>query len=304
VTAVATEAAAVTVAVAVTVAEAAVGVVEAAAVADAAGVAAGRGIPATSPRGAPVALHEIVAHLDELLEVGEVRDLCPNGLQVEGPQPVTRVVTGVSACRELFARARQLAAELVIVHHGLFWDGDNPVLTGPRFRRIAELVEGRIALAAYHLPLDRHAGLGNNALAADGLGLGGRRPFGEYHGAAVGFRGELSAPISALDLAARCETLFGRRVELFGDPDRPVATVGVVSGGAARLFLQAIDQGLDAFITGEPTEWVVNLARESGTRYLAAGHYATEVLGIRALGEHVAAKFGLDVEFVDVPNPV
>lgn len=265
------------------------------------------GRAATSGSGAPAAsipLAELLAHLDELLEVSAVRDACPNGLQVDGPTEVHSVVTGVSACRELFAHARQLGAQLVLVHHGIFWDGQSPVLSGPAYARVTELIAGNVALAAYHLPLDRHAKLGNNALAAERLGLIDREPWGEYGGVAIGYRGRLDQPVTAAELAARCEALFGRKVDLFGASDRPVAEVGVVSGGAASLFPAAIAAGLDAYITGEPTEWVVHLARESGTRFLAAGHYATEVLGIRALGEYVAERYGITVEFVDVPNPV
>jgi dinuclear metal center YbgI/SA1388 family protein len=253
---------------------------------------------------AAVPLVALLAHLDELLEVGAVRDACPNGLQVAGPTEVTSVVTGVSACRELFARARQLGAQLVLVHHGIFWEGQSPVLRGPAYDRVAELIAGKIALAGYHLPLDRHPKLGNNALAAERLGLADRERWGEYGGIPIGYRGRLSEPLAASELAERCERLFGRKVDLFGDPERPVAEVGVVSGAAASLFPAAIAAGFDAYITGEPSEWVVNLARESGTRFLAAGHYATEVLGIRALGDYVAERYGIAVEFVDVPNPV
>jgi dinuclear metal center YbgI/SA1388 family protein len=253
---------------------------------------------------AAVPLAALLAHLDELLEVGAVRDACPNGLQVDGPAEVSSVVTGVSACRELFVRAREHGAQLVLVHHGIFWEGQSPVLRGPAYARVAELISGGIALAAYHLPLDRHAELGNNALAAERLGLTDREPWGEYGGIAIGYRGRFAQPVTATELAERCQQLFGRRVDLYGDPDRPVAHVGMVSGGAASLFPSAIADGLDAYITGEPTEWVVNLARESATRFLAAGHYATEVLGIQALGEYVAERYGIAVEFVDVPNPV
>lgn len=250
-----------------------------------------------------VATAELAAWLDAYLDTAAVEDYGPNGLQVEGPEMVRRLVTGVSACHELFARARQLAADAVLVHHGLFWRGSPYPLVGVQYRRIAELVHGGIALLAYHLPLDRHAEVGNNALAARALGLTELRPFARHGGVEIGWQGTLPAPLLPHELAARCRELYGQEPLVLGGK-RPLRKVGIVSGGAQRELLQAIEAGLDAFVTGEASEWVTNVARESGVCYLAAGHYATERLGVRALGEQLAARFGLTVEFVDVPNPV
>ena len=254
--------------------------------------------------GAAVPRHELVAYLDDLLEAHRTGDLCPNGLQVEGAGTIHRIVTGVSACGELFEHAASVEAEAVLVHHGIFWRGDPPELVGFRRRRVAELIRADINLIAYHLPLDRHAELGNNVLAARALGIEAPREFGEYEGAPIGFAGELAAPLSADDLAERCRAVFGRSPQLFGPTDRPIGSLGIVSGGAQKMFYDAIDAGLDAYVTGEVSEWVMNVARETETLYLAAGHYATEHLGIRALGEHVADRFGVEVEFFDVPNPI
>lgn len=247
---------------------------------------------------------ELVGYLDAYLEAGAVADYGPNGLQVEGAARVRRLVTGVSACQELFVRARERGADAVLVHHGLFWSGQPAPLVGVAYRRVAELVRGGLALLAYHLPLDRHAEVGNNALAARALGLGELQPFATHQGVAIGWRGTLAEQIPARELAARCGELYGQPPLLLGDGDRAVRRVGIVSGGAQREFPQAIAAGLDAYVTGEASEWVTNLARESGVAYLAAGHYATERLGVRALGEHLAARFGIAAEFVDVPNPV
>ena len=248
--------------------------------------------------------NELVAYLDDLLEADRTDDLSPNGLQVEGAEIIHRVVTGVSSCHELFRKAGELAAEAVLVHHGLFWRGDPPTLTGFRKRRIEALFAGDMNLIAYHLPLDRHRRYGNNALAAEGLGLSDLEEFGSYEGAWIGYKGRFDQAIGAEELAERCEALFGQRPQLFGDSATPVRTVGIISGAAQREFHSAIEQRLDAYITGEVSEWVMNVAREAGVLYLAAGHYATEHLGVRALGDHIASHFGIEVHFVDVPNPV
>ena len=249
-------------------------------------------------------IQELVAHCDGLLDTHATRDFGPNGLQVEGRRPVRKIVTGVSACLELFERARDAGADAVFVHHGVFWDSQPRQLVGWQGRRVAALFESGMHLVAYHLPLDRHGELGNNILAAKGLGLYSIEPFAEYHGAAIGFRGRYPEPLPAAEFVARCERLFGQAPQtfLFGPPE--IASAGVVSGGAQGELHQAIAAGLDAYVTGEASEWVMNIAREAGIHYLAAGHYATERLGIRALGEHLAQRFGLAHDFIDVPNPV
>jgi dinuclear metal center YbgI/SA1388 family protein len=251
-----------------------------------------------------VNLLELVAYLDHLLDARSGNDVCPNGLQVEGRQRVRKVVTGVSACHELFAAARERQADAVLVHHGIFWRGDSPVLRGVQYRRVAELVRGELSLLAYHLPLDRHSELGNNALAARALGLEELTPFGILDDEEWGFRGRFAEPVEMAVLARRCQELFGGEPLVFAHGPDPVHTVGVVSGGAQRVLSQAIDAGLDLFLTGEVSEWVMNLAREAGIHFVAAGHYATERLGVQALGEHLADRFGIEVEFVDIPNPV
>lgn len=247
---------------------------------------------------------ELVRYLDTLLEARAGRDYGPNGLQVEGAAEVRKVATGVSGCLELFERARAAGADTVLVHHGIFWEGTPRALTGMQYRRVAALLAGNLNLLAYHLPLDRHPELGNNVLGAKALGLYGVEAFGSYEGLPIGARGLFPEPITAAELVERCARAYGREPLAFLGGPAEVRTVGLISGGAQREVYQAIDAGLDAYVTGEVSEWVMNVARESGIHYVAAGHYATEVLGIRALGEHVAARFGLAHEFIDVPNPV
>jgi dinuclear metal center YbgI/SA1388 family protein len=249
-------------------------------------------------------LAELAAYLDELLDAKRGRDFGPNGLQVEGRPEVRKVVTGVSACRELFVRAREAGADTVLVHHGLFWEWMPRQLTGLHFERVAELVRSGMSLLAYHLPLDRHAGLGNNAVAARRFGLVDLAPFAEYQGLPVGFKGRFPEPVSPERLVALCREVYCQEPLAFLSGPSAVTTLGIVSGGAQKELYGAIAERLDAYLTGEVSEWVMNVAREAGIHYLAAGHYATERLGVQVLGDHLREKIGLEVEFIDVPNPV
>ena len=247
----------------------------------------------------------LVDHCDELLDARSGEDYGPNGLQVEGTRDVRKVATGVSACVELFERARDAGADAVVVHHGVLWQGDGAQpLIGYYGRRMRSIVESGLHLVAYHLPLDRHLELGNNVLAARGLGLYALEPWGEHRGLPLGCRGRYPEPVAASAFVERCRTLFGQEPLAFLSGPDPIATVGVVTGAAPGEIRRAIDSGLDAFVTGEANEWVMNVAREAGIHFLACGHHATERLGVRALGEHLAARFGLEHLFLDVPNPV
>lgn len=251
-----------------------------------------------------VSREELVDYLDEFLVADATEDYCPNGLQVEGKARIERLVTAVSACEELFARAREQQADALLVHHGIFWKGDPQELTGFRFRRVRDLIAAELNLIAYHLPLDRHPEIGNNALAVRDYGLVDIVPFSPLLGEPVGFAGRFPEPLSVEALLQRTAEIFQQEPQHFaGGPD-PVSTLAMVSGGAQRDVYKAIDAGYDVFVTGEVSEWVMNVAREAGIHYLAAGHYATERLGVRALGEHLAERFGIDVHFVDIPNPV
>jgi dinuclear metal center YbgI/SA1388 family protein len=246
----------------------------------------------------------LIAYLDSYLDAATGRDYCPNGLQVEGRTGIRKIVTGVSACIELFQQARQLEADALIVHHGIFWRGDELVLTGVQRQRVAELIRGELNLLAYHLPLDRHPEVGNNAVAVRRLGLTQVERFAEHEGLALGFKGLLPEPTGTQEVLDRVAELYDREPLVFAYGPAMIRSIGVLSGAGGRAFHNAIAEGLDLFITGEADEWTMNLAREAGRHFIAAGHYATERLGIRALGDHLQRQFEVDVEFVDIPNPV
>jgi dinuclear metal center YbgI/SA1388 family protein len=250
-------------------------------------------------------LLHLVADLDELLGSDAVDDYCPNGLQVEGAREVGRVVTAVSASRALFTRAVDLGADAVIVHHGVLWNAAEPArLIGSFRERIRLLLANDISLIAYHLPLDRHLELGNAAQLARRLGLAELEPFAEHRGVSAGVCGVFPEPVEADEFFAAVAEATGREPQVFEGRRREIASVGIVTGAAEREYFQAVEAGLDAYITGEATEWVLHQAAEDGVHYIAAGHYATERFGVRALGRWVADRHGLEVEFVDLPNPV
>ncbi|HEX4364827.1 MAG TPA: Nif3-like dinuclear metal center hexameric protein [Solirubrobacteraceae bacterium] len=250
-------------------------------------------------------LDDILDYLDELLRPASFHDYGPNGLQVPGPQRVETIVTGVSASAELFERAAQHGADLVIVHHGLFWTAAPLALTVAAKRRLQLLFEHDIGLAAYHLPLDGHPEVGNNALLAAGLGCASHEPFALHRGAPIGVAAHFDGDgLGAADLVTRIARLTGREPLAFlAGPER-VRSIGIVSGAGSDHLAESIAAGHDAFLTGEPTERVMIQAREEGIHFVAAGHYATETLGVRRLGELLDERFGIRHEFVDVPNPI
>lgn len=246
----------------------------------------------------------ILADLDQLLSAGEYQDYGPNGLQVPGRAEVRRVISGVSANRALIEAAVALDADLLLVHHGLFWGGTgaiDQVLAG----RLRPLFVHDINLVAYHLPLDGHPELGNNALLADALGLTDRRMFAPHRGKPLGVAGHLAGPGLAPEaFAAAVAGAVGQEPIAFLHGPEVIRTVGIVSGGASDDIVPAAKLGLDAFITGEPTERAPGLAEELGIHFLAAGHHATERFGVRALGEWLAGRHGVEHTFVDVANPI
>ena len=244
---------------------------------------------------------ELVSYLDELLEPGKFRDYCPNGLQVEGRDEVRRIVTGVTASQALLDAAVARGADTILVHHGYFWKGEDGRVTGMRRRRLGALIEHDINLLAYHLPLDAHPVLGNNAQLAARLGWLADGRFGEQD---IAWQGVLAEPADLAELAGKVAQTLGRTPLVIGDPQRTVRRIAWCSGGAQGYFEQAIGLGVDAFLSGEISEQTVHLARESGVAYLSAGHHATERGGVMALAGHLAERFGLDCEFVDVDNPV
>ena len=244
---------------------------------------------------------ELARHLDQLLDVSRIRDYCPNGLQVEGRPDVARLVSGVTASVALIERAAAAGADALLVHHGYFWKGEDPRLVGTRKRRIELLLAAGLNLFAYHLPLDLHPELGNNAQLAARLGLVTEGRAGEQDLVAFG---ALDTPADLAGFAARVKARLGREPLVVGDPGRAVSRVAWCTGAAQGFFETAIGLGVDAYVTGEISEQHVHLARESGVAFVAAGHHATERFGVQAVGEHLARTFGLTHQFVDVDNPV
>ena len=250
-------------------------------------------------------LPQIVEHLDALLHPDAYDDYGPNGLQVPGREDVETIVTGVSANVELFLRAREEGADLVLVHHGLFWAGPPRALDRASKRRLQLLFDADMALAAYHLPLDGHLEHGNNALLAGAIGCESWEPFGAHKRATIGVAGRFPGDgIAPDELVARVHGATAREPLAFTDgPDR-VRRVGVISGAGADYLEDAIAAGLDAFVTGEPIERAMARAQEAGVHFVAAGHYATETFGVRRLGDWLAHRFGVDHIWVDIVNPV
>jgi dinuclear metal center YbgI/SA1388 family protein len=242
---------------------------------------------------------ELIRALDELLAPGEFDDICPNGLQVPGRGEIGRVVTGVTAQRALIDRAVDERAQLVLVHHGLFWSFAPLGLTPRLAERLRPLFRNDIALAAYHLPLDAHPEVGNNALLAEALGAHRHKAFG-----GIGRGATFAEPLPAAELFARVAGATGREPLVFDAGPPAVRRLAIVSGAAASLLDQAVGEGYDAFLTGEPKENVMADAREAGIHFIAAGHYATETFGVRRLGEWLAARFAVEHIWVDLPNPV
>jgi dinuclear metal center YbgI/SA1388 family protein len=256
-----------------------------------------------------VHLREIVGYLDATLEIDRFRDYGPNGLQVEGAPEIERVVTGVSASAELIGRAIELGADLIVVHHGLIWGAGLPSVTGPTARRLQLLLGNDVSLAAYHLPLDKHARLGNNTGLADAIALGpSRDSFGDVRGVALGLSGAWPQPLKRDDAIARiaggvCKGSPPRFV--FPHGPEMVRKVGLCTGAASDLLEAASRAGCDLFLTGELAERAGDLAKELQITLVAAGHVATEVFGPMRLADELRMKFpGLDARFVHVANPL
>lgn len=253
----------------------------------------------------PTPLADLLAELDRLLEPDRFRDYCPNGLQVPGRPDVARLATGVSASAELFERALAARADLILVHHGLFWGSGPSAIDAPMKRRLQLLFDANASLAAYHLPLDAHPSVGNNALIAAALGADTHTPFAPHEGEPIGVLARFAGDgLDAGELRTRVAEVTAREPLTFDAGPPRVRTLAIVSGAGASYLDEAIVAGADAFLTGEPAERVMTQAREAAIHFVAAGHYATETFGVRRLGEHLAERFGVEHTFIDVPNPI
>lgn len=249
---------------------------------------------------------ELEKKLTELFRPNIFRDYAPNGLQVEGREEISKIVTGVTASMALIEAAIDQHADAIIVHHGYFWKGESPELVGMKYRRISALIKNDINLFGYHLPMDAHLDVGNNANLARALGL---MQFSALESEktleeSIGLVGCLEAPVSAVDFALSVEQAVGRKVLFEAVSDRPISRVALCTGGAQGYIGKAISLGADVFITGEVSEQTIHTAREEGIHFCAAGHHATECFGPRALADYINRQnWGLECEFIDIPNP-
>jgi len=246
----------------------------------------------------------LVKHLNAFLEVEDVADYGPNGLQVEGTPEVGKIVTGVTASLAFIEKAVAAGAHAAIVHHGIFWDNLPVVLKGHLKKRVQALLDAQLNLIAYHLPLDRHAEVGNSAPALRDLGVLDLEPFARHRGIPVGWKGRFAEPLTPSDLLERVRAYYGTEPVAFMEGPEKVSTIGLVSGAAQSDLNTAVNEELDVFITGEVSEFNPHVALEEGIHHLSVGHHASERTGPRKLAEHLATRFDVDVEFLDVPNPV
>ncbi|HUH41099.1 MAG TPA: Nif3-like dinuclear metal center hexameric protein [Castellaniella sp.] len=255
-----------------------------------------------------IPLHELVHALDDTLQPRRFHDYCPNGLQVEGRHSIGHIVAGVTASQALIEAAIEREAHAILVHHGWFWKNEDPCVRGPKRTRLARMLQHDLNLLAYHLPLDAHPRLGNNAQLARVLGwqpdldaTGAPRQCGPDD---LVWLGSLPAPSSLHDLGQDVGRRLGRAPMLIGDPERPIRRVAWCTGAAQGFLDAAVDAGVDAYLSGEISEPTVHLAREAGVAYIAAGHHATERYGVQAVGAALAAQFGIRCDFIDIDNPV
>ncbi len=249
-------------------------------------------------------LNQLAKYLNTQLQIDKFRDYCPNGLQVEGKPEVKRIISGVTACQQLIDVAIEKQADAILVHHGFFWKGEPEAIVGIKKQRIQALLKHDISLLAYHLPLDSHPQWGNNVQLADVLDFEITGPIDINDKTVPGCMGRLKHAMSAKELSEHIALRLNRAPQHIGEEDDIINTIAWCTGGAQSYMSYAINEGIDAYLTGEINEPSVHNARESGTHYYAAGHHATERYGAKALGEHLSEEFGLEVEFIDIDNPV
>lgn len=246
---------------------------------------------------------ELVTYCDTLLNTEAYQDYCPNGLQVEGRRPVRRLVSGVTASQALVDAAIAADADAILVHHGYFWKGEDPCVTGMKRRRLAALLAADISLIAYHLPLDAHPEFGNNARLGAVLGFPITAWFGAARGPDIACYGVLPQPLSGTACAQHIAAALGRMPQFVSGGEHAIRRIGWCTGAAQSYIEAAAALGLDAFISGEISEQTVHVARECGIHFFAAGHHASERYGVQALGGYLAQHFTLEHRFLDLDNP-
>jgi len=251
----------------------------------------------------PIARNELVSYTNQLLNIERFADYCPNGLQVEGAAEVRKIVSGVTASQALLEAAVAAGADTVLVHHGYFWKSEAAPIVGMKQRRIKTLLNNEMNLLAYHLPLDAHPELGNNAQLAKRLGLSVEAGMDAELATSIGLVGRLPEAVAGADFAAHVEQVLGRKPLFVAGNEQPIQRIAWCTGGAQGYIDKALALGVDAYLTGEVSEATVHTARECGIHFFSAGHHATERYGVQALGEHLAQHFGLEHEFIDVDNP-
>ena len=250
-----------------------------------------------------IQLKDLLNYSNNVLEIERFHDYCPNGLQVEGKTKIKKIVSGVTASQALIDAAIKEGADVLLVHHGYFWKGEDARIIGLKYERVRSLIESGINLLAYHLPLDAHPLYGNNAKLAEilNLNIAGSFPAGSD---AVGMYGTLKTPMSAADFSQKIASALDREPLHIGDNNEQIHTIAWCSGAAQNYIEAAAELGVDAYLTGEVSEQTVHIAREHGLHFYAAGHHATERYGVQAFAEHLASHFALNHQFIDIPNPV
>jgi dinuclear metal center YbgI/SA1388 family protein len=246
---------------------------------------------------------ELTTFLTNYLKSDEYNDDCPNGLQVEGAKEVKKIFTAVSASVELFEIAAAEKADTIVVHHGIIWNFERPLYTGGYRERIRLLLANNINLYGFHLPLDAHAEIGNNALLCRRMEVNNMRPFGDVKGQYIGMKGEIDK-IDKGTFFNRISNLVDRDPLIFDYGPEKIEKVGVISGGAQKYLYQAVSAGLDVFLTGEVSEHIMHYAKEEKIHFVSAGHYATEKFGVIALGDLLKKQFDIEITFIDIKNPV
>jgi dinuclear metal center YbgI/SA1388 family protein len=247
---------------------------------------------------------QLTQYLNQLLNSDNINDYCPNGLQVEGKPEIGKIITGVTASERLIDAAIEHQADTILVHHGYFWKGESQVITGLKKNRLAKLLKHDINLLAYHLPIDVHSDLGNNAVLANLLGITNVVPVESVKPKGVLMQGKLSTPMSIDQFGQLVNSKLQREPLINAVNNELVSTIAWCTGGGQGYIDVAAELGVDVFLTGEASEQTIHSSREFGIHFVAAGHHATERYGVKSVGEHLANEFGLDVQFVDIHNPV